>query len=78
MRHPHKVSKVGSIPTITTNIAVIAQSVEHFLGKEEVDGSIPSNSTKHGEVAQTVERPDLKGRDGGSRPPLSTNFESLL
>ncbi len=35
----------GSSPPIPTMFAVLAQSVEHFLGKEEVDGSSPLNSS---------------------------------
>ena len=30
--------------------AVIAQMVEHFLGKEEVTGSIPVNSSRNQEI----------------------------
>ncbi len=42
---------VGSIPITRSilsrlNIAHIAQSVEHFLGKEEVTGSIPVMSSR--------------------------------
>ena len=35
----------GSSPPIPTSYAVLAQSVEHFLGKEEVGGSSPLNSS---------------------------------
>ena len=34
------------IPTVGRSTAHIAQSVEHFLGKEEATGSIPVVSTK--------------------------------
>jgi hypothetical protein len=33
------------VPPATPKLAHIAQSVEHFLGKEEVAGSIPVVST---------------------------------
>ena len=35
----------GSNPPIPTIYAVLAQSAEHFLGKEEVGGSSPLNSS---------------------------------
>ena len=36
---------VGSNPTLGT-IALLAQLVEHFLGKEEVSGSSPEEGSK--------------------------------
>ena len=38
----------GSNPSAPAIFAVMAQSVEHILGKDEVAGSIPANSSKKG------------------------------
>ena len=35
----------GSNPSLPTKNAEVAQSIEHFLGKEEVPGSSPGNSS---------------------------------
>ena len=41
----------GSIPSRCTSFAVVAQSVEHSLGKGEVVGSNPANSTSSHQIA---------------------------
>ncbi len=43
---PCEVRRFESFPVHQARQAVVAQLVEHFLGKEEVTGSIPVNGSK--------------------------------
>ena len=45
MNFPHRVIRPGSGCPDDHIVAHVAQSVEHLLGKEEVEGSIPFVST---------------------------------
>ena len=39
---------------VISSVALVAQSVEHFLGKEEVTGSIPVEGSRIVEQATTI------------------------
>ena len=45
---------LGSNPSAPTSFARVAQSVEHFVGNEEVTGSSPVAGSISGGVAQLV------------------------
>ena len=52
--------------------AVVAQVVEHILGKDEVAGSSPASSSKHALVAQLVEQLICNQQVVGSSPTGSS------